>query len=157
MLSTRRSVWAPVTTTTEPYPCSWHNCEHPAEDHIAKPQQHRRTFQYKCSVPGCKCPFYSPKFPPNKCHWCDKTDDDNMADGYGPCVDIQIVIANGEEGHSDVKRYACDEHLTEVTEKLIGMGFGVHVHGGACLLEDTECIGATNYGSCPTPEEQYPD
>lgn len=95
--------------------------------------------------------------PENVCHWCGKTDSENEDDGYGPCVDITVTMANGEEGYAQVVRHACDEHLQSTAERLIELGFGLHAHGGACFLEPKDCPGARLMADCPAPEPQYPE
>lgn len=89
--------------------------------------------------------------PPNVCHWCDKTDDDNYDDGYGPLVDIRVIIADREEGNADVLRWSCQEHMEKASQALCAIGFADHRHGGINFLEPQDCPGYTNYGSCPTP------
>lgn len=91
--------------------------------------------------------------PPNVCHWCGKTDTENEDDGYGPLVDIRIRVAEGEEGDSNLVRFACNQHLEEATKTLVDAGFGIHAHGGICFLEVMDCPGVN--GDCPTPESQW--
>lgn len=90
--------------------------------------------------------------PDNTCHWCGKSDTENEDDGYGPCVDITVITANGEEGFAQVTRYACFEHLEEIAEALIALGFGQHRHGGSNFLEPRSCPGYNTMRACPTPE-----
>lgn len=94
--------------------------------------------------------------PQNHCHWCGKSDDDNEDDGFGPLVDFQVLVADGEEGYSRVLRYACQDHHEWLADQLVELGFGIHAHGGICFLEDQRCPGYTDLSSsCPTPEEQF--
>lgn len=90
-----------------------------------------------------------PPPPPRRCHWCERTEDDNLADGYGPLVDITVVTAEGEEGYAFERRLACHEHLESITEELVGLGFGNHRHGGINFLEDPRCYGVAS--RCPAP------
>lgn len=90
--------------------------------------------------------------PENFCSWCGITDHDNREDGFGPCTDISVMTANGEEGFAHEVRWACQEHLCEVTVALVGLGFGSHRHGGINFLEDYRCPGLSHRNDCPTPE-----
>lgn len=93
-----------------------------------------------------------------KCRFCGKTDHDHESMGFGPLIDVTITIARGEEGHSHVAAYVCNEHLIATTDALVKAGFGIHVHGGICFLEDTNCVGYSgSMHDCPTPESQYDD
>jgi hypothetical protein len=89
--------------------------------------------------------------PDNACHWCGKTDTENDDEGYGPCVDITVRTADGEEGYAQVTRYACNDHLIEITGKLMALGFGEHRHGGINFLEPQDCPGYERMADCPTP------
>lgn len=91
-----------------------------------------------------------------KCHWCDKTNEDNESDGYGPLIDFRLIVSDGEEGYSNVLRYACQGCFETIQPKLVEIGFGVHAHGGICFMEDGRCP-ERHGGVCPSPEEQFPE
>lgn len=95
----------------------------------------------------------TPPPPENFCYKCGKTDSENEEDGFGPCVDIRVIVAYGEEGYDDVTHYVCNDHLVSVTKALIDLGFGVHKHGGIHFLEIEDCPGFSRSKSlCPTPD-----
>lgn len=80
--------------------------------------------------------------PPVECAVCGWTEE---------LIDFRVIVADGEEGYGDVLQYRCSEHCIEVLDGLKGLGFVTHEHGSTALLEDTSCVGSTQYGSCPTP------
>jgi hypothetical protein len=90
--------------------------------------------------------------PDHTCDWCGKTDTENLADGFGPLVDVTVMVANGEEGFSHLLKYACQEHLEWLTDEFAKLGFVSHHHGSTTLLEDRTCPGYHTYGACPTPK-----
>lgn len=96
--------------------------------------------------------FFRPP-PEHTCHWCGKTDSENEDDGYGPLVDIFVLVANGEEGQAEQLRYVCNDHLIEQSRALINLGYGVHKHGGTNFLEPMDCPGYDHMDDCPTPED----
>jgi hypothetical protein len=95
--------------------------------------------------------YYMPA-PDNTCYICGRSDTDNIQEGWGPCVDVTVVVANGEEGYSRITKFVCNDHLVELTDKFAAMGFVSHHHGSTTLLEDRDCPGYAVYGTCPTPK-----
>jgi len=93
--------------------------------------------------------------PDNTCATCGKNDTQNERDGYGPLTDVVIVLAASEEGHSELKKFLCQEHLVAFTNHMQDLDLVVHVHGGICYLEDVSCPGYLSPAQCPTPERQY--
>lgn len=88
----------------------------------------------------------------NKCFKCGCTDSDNWDNGFGPCVDVCVMIANGEEGFSHISKYVCNDHLIEIVDAFKALGFRSHHHGSTTLLEDDQCPGYTDWLTCPTPK-----
>ena len=85
--------------------------------------------------------------PEHRCAVCGKTDQENR-DGFGGgLIDFQVIVHAGEEGASYVTRFFCDEHMQDVGDVLVKLGFGSHHHGSTTFVEaDTsECGG---YGEC---------
>jgi hypothetical protein len=81
---------------------------------------------------------------------CDVTDEDRV----DWLFDFTVECAYGEEGWAREKRYVCEEHLPQLAQDLIALGFGSHRHGGINFLEVTSCPGWTHMDSCPTPEKE---
>lgn len=75
----------------------------------------------------------------------------------GYLTSFNLRISEGEEGHSVIDSWLCDEDLPMVTEALAECGIVMHAHGGICFLEDQTCPGASSMQACPTPEPQYPE
>ena len=92
------------------------------------------------------------ELPVPRCSYCTRTSADNRRDGFGPLVDVRVIVAESEEGFADVMRLVCNQHLIVVTSRLADAGFTSHKHGGICFLEDTKCPGYTDPILCPTPE-----
>lgn len=88
----------------------------------------------------------------NICFICGRTDSDNYEEGWGPCVDVAVLMAYEEEGFSHVKKYVCNDHLIEMVDRFKALGFVSHHHGSTTLLEDDTCPGYNDYGACPTPK-----
>lgn len=88
--------------------------------------------------------------PPELCVICgaDEEANDNL-----PLTDVTVIVADGEEGHSSVRRFYCEEHLDDAVEALMGIGLKQHRHGGICFLEDETCPGHTDMCACPIPED----
>lgn len=86
-----------------------------------------------------------------RCRVCGSTDEYNEESGYGPLVDIQVIVANGEEGFAEPIRYFCWKHAEKVLDDLITLGFAVHRHGGANFLEPHDCPGYSVMDKCPAP------
>lgn len=84
---------------------------------------------------------------PDRCFKCGAT----AADQGWNLDTFDIIIAKSEEGFSYREGLLCGEHLSELCGALVGLGYGLHKHGGICYLEDTGCPGARG-GECPTPE-----
>lgn len=92
--------------------------------------------------------LYAPP-PEDTCSWCGATDSDteDMEFEWPGLVDIEITVAQYEEGYSHVKKFVCSKDYYKVIPPLVELGFGDHRHGGICHLEadDAECGG---YGKC---------
>lgn len=71
-------------------------------------------------------------------------------------TEFHVIVAQQEEGHSDVRRYFCEFHAPDISYAFRQLGFTVHAHGGICELE-ADCPGEDNPDDCPTPEPQYGD
>ena len=71
----------------------------------------------------------------------------------GVLTDVRVIVADGEEGFSDVTLLLCDDHLARMTQKLTKLGFIDHRHGSTSSLEDLTCLGSSFRGRCPTPTE----
>lgn len=95
--------------------------------------------------------FFQPP-PENVCYMCGKTDSENEADGYGPCIDVTVTTCESEEGYSRVSKYVCYEDIEFIVAKLADIGFISHHHGSTSTLEDKNCPGYEVYGTCPTPK-----
>ena len=78
---------------------------------------------------------------------------------YGGCrgylTSFEVAIARGEEGHSVIDSWLCEEHLVTITDALNDAGVSIHAHGGICFLEDMKCPGHVSMEDCPAPESQY--
>jgi hypothetical protein len=90
-----------------------------------------------------------------KCHWCGKSDDDNYDDGYGGLVDFHLEVSVGEEGYSNIVRYACQEHLVWLADEFNKLGFYNHYHGSTTFIEALDCPGYNDMDACPTPEDPW--
>lgn len=95
-----------------------------------------------------------PPIPDNLCFRCGKSDTENEEDGFGPLVDVSVMVANGAEGFAHVLRYVCNQHLIAVTDAFRGLGFVSHRHGGINFLEPLDCPGRGDPRACPSPEEE---
>lgn len=79
---------------------------------------------------------------PRECSVCGVKDEDEYL------TPIEVAIAQGEEGSSQVTMYRCQEHLAEIQEGLVALGFVTHEHGSTAYLEDGECPGAIQPKQC---------
>lgn len=95
-------------------------------------------------------------FAARRCRICGEPDEENGG-MKGFLTSMNIRISEGEEGHSVIEGWLCDEDLPMVTEALAECGLVIHAHGGICFLEDQTCPGAQSRAACPTPEAQYED
>lgn len=93
---------------------------------------------YQVKEPPLPIPIHS-------CIRCDNNDE------FERLVDITVITSVGEEGHAEVTRYVCDDHLVDILELLVDLGFSDHRHGGINFLEDSECPGYADMHKCPTP------
>jgi len=66
-------------------------------------------------------------------------------------TDATVVVADGEEGYSNVTLLLCSDHLDLVAEGLGKLGFIDHRHGATSTLEDRNCPGFSHLDQCPTP------
>lgn len=92
---------------------------------------------------------------PRRCSRCGVTENDAE---WEMLFDVRVITADGEEGFADVVQLLCNDHLIEVTEALVALGFKDHRHGGANFLEDNHCPGAERMNACPTPDgtDEFP-
>lgn len=94
-----------------------------------------------CSRPGCG--FH---------HW----------DDGAPLTPVKVEILPGEEGYAEVTQLLCQQHLVEVAEALINLGFGSHNHHGTNMLDSHAyaplgVIDCGGYGKCSHPAEYGPE
>ena len=92
-----------------------------------------------------------PPLPPaaqHKCLVCGKTDEENEDEYGGPLVDVRVIVADGEEGCSDVKRWVCYLHWENVFTELMEMGFESHHHGSTTMLSNEDDPPCGGYGEC---------
>jgi hypothetical protein len=88
------------------------------------------------------------------CVTCGATDLENQIAGYGPLTDVHIIMAEGEEGYANERRFVCNDHLIMMSLIFNGLGFSSHRHGGINNLEDVLCPGFRNMDDCPTPDNE---
>lgn len=94
-------------------------------------------------------PAPPPPLPENVCVSCGATESESE---WGCLTDVRVIIADGEEGYADLKKYVCEECLEPMQDALCALGFKDHRHGGINYLEDAKCVGALDTGKCPTPD-----
>ena len=82
------------------------------------------------------------------CAVCRRTADEV---DYEPLTDVTVVVADGEEGYSNVTLLLCNDDLITVTGGLQDLGFIDHRHGSTSSLEDPDCPGSSDMNDCPTP------
>lgn len=70
---------------------------------------------------------------------------------FGLLTDITVVVADGEEGYSNVTLLLCDDDLNGLAETLRKLGFIDHRHGSTSTLEDIDCPGYYDMARCPIP------
>jgi len=70
---------------------------------------------------------------------------------HEPLTDVRVIVADGEEGFSDVTLLLCSEHLWGVCAGLQRFGFVDHRHGSTSSLESESCPGYENMDACPMP------
>lgn len=76
----------------------------------------------------------------------------------GYFTEVEVTVAPGEEGFSNIKSYLCEECLVDFTDAMQKLNFVIHAHGGICYLEAEDCPAYQKSSSaCPTPEKQYED
>lgn len=86
--------------------------------------------------------------PTYSCANCGRSKDDV---DYGLLTDVTVIIADGEEGYSNVTLLLCDDDLVRVALGLRNLGFIDHRHGSTSTLESPNCAGYDNMDDCPTP------
>ena len=77
-------------------------------------------------------------------------------DEHGFLTDLDVTIAQSEEGFSSIRMYLCstNNHLNFMTTKLMELGFKDHHHGGINYLEDEDC--PDGYENCNKQSEGIP-
>lgn len=86
--------------------------------------------------------------PIDHCAVCHRTLDEVE---FEMLTDVTVIVADGEEGYSNVTLLLCYEHLDPVAEALCKLGFIDHRHGSTSTLEDQNCPGHKRMEDCPTP------
>jgi hypothetical protein len=66
-------------------------------------------------------------------------------------TDVTVVVADGQEGYSNVTLLLCDHDFESIADDLVKLGFIDHRHGGTSTLEDPSCPGYLDMNACPTP------
>jgi hypothetical protein len=93
-----------------------------------------------------------PEPPPERfCSRCGLSEDET---DWLVLLDITVKTCIGEEGFSAVENLYCDECFSDVCDGLMALGFVSHRHGTTSSLEDMDCPGAENYGTCPNPTDE---
>lgn len=80
------------------------------------------------------------------CYVCGYSEDEGAQ-----LTDITVIAADGEEGHSDITMYVCENDLANKLDGLAALGFVNHQHGSTTLLEDESCAGFADMTKCPRP------
>lgn len=88
---------------------------------------------------------------------CSKCGISESDSDIGYLIPIEVIVNPGEEGHSQVRMFLCNEDAIPILDTITKLGFVMHHHGSTCLLEDEDCIGAKEYGICPTPWDSDDD
>jgi hypothetical protein len=82
------------------------------------------------------------------CAVCHRTQDEV---DFALLTDITVVVADGEEGYSNVTLLLCVDDLEPIARGLQALGFIDHRHGSTSTLEDIDCPGYQQMNDCPTP------
>lgn len=89
-----------------------------------------------------------------RCFVCNEPDVENGG-SQGYLTSIEVVIARGQEDHSEVIRWLCEHHLTIAAKVLVEVGVGSHYHTGFNHLELDKCDGHLWPDDCPEPEDKF--
>jgi hypothetical protein len=82
------------------------------------------------------------------CAVCHRTEDEVE---FELLTDVTVVVADGEEGYSNVTLLLCIDDLAPIADGLQKLGFIDHRHGSTSTLEDRDCPGYDSMDACPTP------